>query len=529
MRFLYNAKIRTNDPHRPTAATLAVDGGRVIAVGSEAEILALAGSKDEKLDMQGRSIWPGLTDAHIHLQHYAFALQMIECETPTRQECLRRVSEKAAQGKPGEWVRGHGWNQNDWPEGFGTVRELDAAAPDQPAYLTAKSLHAAWTNSAGLKAAGITRATPDPEGGKIGRFEDGSPNGLLFESAMGLVEKIIPAPSIPRIVEAIAGAQQNLFSMGITSVHDYDRSACFNALQLLQESGRLQLRVVKSIPVEDLDHAAAIGLRTGFGNEHLRIGPVKLFADGALGPATAAMLQPYEDSPDNTGILLIDSEQIFEVGQVAASHGISMAIHAIGDRANHEVLLAYEQLRRFEQENHLPALRHRIEHVQVLHPDDYSRLSDLQVIASVQPIHATSDMYTADRKWGARSAGAYAFRTLLDRGTHLCFGSDAPVESPNPFLGLHAAVTRRRPDGSPGDSGWYPEQRLSLEEALRGFTTGPAYAAGLENSLGRLSPGFMADLIVLEEDLFDLQPDLLYSQKPVSTMVGGEWVWQLER
>lgn len=529
MRFLYNARIRTNDPNRPAATALAIDNGRVTAAGADAEILAGAGSKDEKQDMSGSTIWPGLTDAHIHLQHYAFALQMIECETATREECIQRVTRKAEQAKAGGWIRGHGWNQNDWPEGFGTVKELDAAAPAHPVYLTAKSLHAAWTNTAGLKAAGITRSTPDPDGGKIGRFEDGSPNGLLFESAMALVEKVIPSPSISNITEAIDAAQHSLFRMGITSVHDYDRSACFTALQTLQASARLRLRVVKSIPQEDLEHAAALGLRTGFGNAQLRIGSVKLFADGALGPATAAMLQPYEDSAENTGILLLDNEQIFEVGQLAASHGISVAIHAIGDRANHEVLLAYEQLRRYELENQLPALRHRIEHVQVLHPDDYSRLADLNVIASVQPIHATSDMYTADRKWGSRSAGAYAFRTLLDRGTHLCFGSDAPVESPNPFLGLHAAVTRQRPDGSPGSDGWYPEQRLSLEEALSGFTTGPAYAAGLERSLGRLSPGFMADLIVLEKDPFDIPRSTLYNQQPVSTMIGGEWVWQAER
>ena len=205
-----------------------------------------------------------------------------------------------------------------------------------------------------------------------------------------------------------------------------------------------------------------------------------------------------------------------------------MAIHAIGDRANHEVLLAYAQLRRYEQENHLPSMRHRIEHVQVLHPDDYARLAELDVIASVQPIHATSDMFTADRHWGQRSAGAYAFRTLLERGTRVCFGSDAPVESPNPFLGLHAAVTRQRPNGSPSAEGWYPNQRLSLEEALAGFTTGPAYAAGLENQLGQLAPGFYADLIVLNQDPFEIPSSSLHMLQPAATMVGGEWVWQAE-
>lgn len=524
MLVLYHARPLRDHPQNSVTA-LAIDHGQILAAGSDAEILALPGIT-EKIDLGGKTVWPGLTDAHIHLQHYAFALQMVDCETTTRAECLRRVAEKAASLPAGEWLRGHGWNQNDWPEGFGTVTELDAVAPGVPAFLTAKSLHAAWANSAALQAAGITRSTPDPQGGKIGRFEDGSPNGLLFESAMDLVYDVIPEPGIEQVAQAIGQAQHNLFRLGITSVHDYDRAECFAALQILQEREALQLRVVKSIPLDDLDHAAALGLRTGFGGDYLRIGAVKLFADGALGPRTAAMLQPYEGDAQNTGILLLDNEQIFEYGQKAAAHGISMAIHAIGDRANHEVLLAYEQLRRFERQNGLAGLRHRIEHVQVLHPDDYDRLAALDIIASVQPIHATSDMHTADRHWGRRSAGAYAFRTLLDRGTRLCFGSDAPVESPNPFLGLHAAVTRRRTDGDPGPDGWYPEQRLRLEEALAGFTTGPAYAAGLENKLGRLRPGYYADLIVLDEDPFDLPADELHRLQPAATMIGGKWVWQ---
>ncbi len=309
-------------------------------------------------------------------------------------------------------------------------------------------------------------------------------------------------------------------------MHDYDSIRCFTALQLLEKAEQLRLRVVKGIPFEALPHAAAVGLRSGFGSAYVRIGSVKLFADGALGPQTAAMLQPYEGSPENTGFLLLDSEQVFETGQKAAQSGLSLAIHAIGDRANHEVLNAYAQLRQFETEQHLPHLRHRIEHVQMLHPDDLQRLAQLGVIASVQPIHATSDMFMADRFWGKRSAGAYAFRTLLSANTALAFGSDAPVEQPNPFLGIHAAVTRQRPDGQPAQDGWYPDQRLSLMEALAGFTTGPAYAAGLENRLGQLAPGFYADLTVFENDPFGLPVSDLYTVQPIATMVGGRWVWE---
>jgi predicted amidohydrolase YtcJ len=270
----------------------------------------------------------------------------------------------------------------------------------------------------------------------------------------------------------------------------------------------------------------AIGLRTGFGSCYLRIGSVKMFADGALGPRTAAMLQPYVNEPENTGILTLDSEEILEAGQHAARSGLSLAIHAIGDRANHEVLNAYAHLRQYEQAEHLPHLRHRIEHVQILHPDDVSRLASLQVIASVQPLHATSDMLMADRFWGQRSAGAYAYGSLRDAGTALAFGSDAPVEQPNPFLGIHAAVTRRRSNGAPHPAGWYPRERLSLMETLHGFTTGPAFAANLENRLGRLAPGYYADLIVMPEDPFQLSEDMLHTVQPCATMVGGEWVWQ---
>jgi predicted amidohydrolase YtcJ len=248
------------------------------------------------------------------------------------------------------------------------------------------------------------------------------------------------------------------------------------------------------------------------------------------------MFQPYIGEGENRGILNMDGEELFEYGRKAAQVGLGMTVHAIGDRANHEVLNAYEQLRSYEKENDLPALRHRIEHVQVLHPDDLARLGSLNIIASMQPIHATSDMLMADVFWGERSQYAYAMRTQLDHGARLALGSDAPVESPNPFWGLHAAITRRRADGSPSAKGWYPEQKLTLAEALEGYTLGPAYAAGMEDRLGRLAPNHLADLIVLDvsprrhgdaaQDPFTCEPDELLTMQSSATMVGGEWVWQ---
>lgn len=527
MLLLHNARIYTMNPDHPVVNALAIQNQRIFAAGSNADILALAKAGDQIIDMAGKTILPGLTDAHMHLEYYAGFLQSVDSETDTIEECLRRVERHALSLPEGAWVRGHGWNQNVWSGSFGTTAQLDAVSHGHPVFLTAKSGHAGWANTAALKMAGITANTPDPFGGVIMRGADGQPTGILLETAMEPVETILPEPTEVETSYMIEAAQKQLWKVGITGVHDFDRRRSFEALQILDARGGLKLRVVKSIPVELLAHAAALGLRSGFGSDFLRIGSVKMFVDGALGPRTAAMLQPYEDDPNgDTGILLMDSEHILEQGQIAADTGLSLAIHAIGDRANHEVLNAYEQLRRYEKSKNLPAFRHRIEHTQLLHPDDVDRLAALNVIASMQPIHATSDMFIAEKNWGARSKGAYAWNTLLKRGTRLAFGSDAPVESPNPFWGLHAAVTRTRPGNIPAPEGWYPAERLTLAEALAGFTTGAAYAANWEDELGQLAPGYFADLLVFNDDPFTLPPSHLHDLLPRSTMVGGEWVWE---
>ncbi|HEX8990818.1 MAG TPA: amidohydrolase, partial [Anaerolineales bacterium] len=440
MKILHHARVHTLNASRPLASAVAIDHGEVLAVGGE-ELLSEF-PKARKQDLDGRVVLPGLTDAHLHLQYYALGLQKVDCETDTVEESLSRVAERARSLKAGEWVLGHGWNQNvwgSWPE----AAQLDAITTDQPVFLTAKSLHAAWANSAALKMAGISAGRPDPKDGKIQRDERGEPTGILLESAVALVGDMVPPPGLAALADAIDKAQGILWRMGLTGVHDFDRRESFMALQQLHAERRLKLRVTKSIPVELLDHAFELGLRTGFGDDWLRIGSVKAFMDGALGPRTAAMFAPYDGEPENRGILNMDGEQLFELGRRAADVGLGMTVHAIGDRANHEVLNAYEQLRRYETEKSLPHLRHRVEHVQVLHPDDVPRLAQLDVIASMQPIHATSDMRMADRYWGERTSYAYALKSQLDVEAHVAFGSDAPVESPNPFRGIHAAVTRR--------------------------------------------------------------------------------------
>ncbi|HEY5157965.1 MAG TPA: amidohydrolase [Anaerolineales bacterium] len=525
MKLLYNARIHTLDPVQPDASAIAIENERIISVGG-GELLAEFENM-EREDMDGRVILPGMIDAHIHLQLYALSLNKVDCEAENKDQILHRVSERVRQTPPGDWVLGHGWNQNTWGGSWPCAADLDAVSPQNPVYLTAKSLHASWANTAALTLAGISKSSPDSMDGRIQLDKRGSPTGIFFENAANLFEAVIPETGPAALAASIQQVIAGMWRMGLTGVHDFDGRTCFQALQMLHERGELHFRVVKSIPLDLLPQAADLGLRTGFGDDFLRIGSVKLFADGALGPHTGAMLEAYIDEPRNRGILIMDNEQLFEHGCLAAESGLSLAVHAIGDRAVHEVLEGIARLRVYERENGLPALRHRIEHVQTIHPADAGRLANLNLIASMQPTHAPSDMLIADRALGERAAFSYAWRTQLQNGVRLAFGSDAPVESPNPFRGLHAAVTRCRVDGSPGREGWFPEQRLTVDEALEAFTNGAAFVAGLDHCLGRLSAGFLADLIVLEKDPLTCDPADLYFIQPVATMVGGEWVWQL--
>jgi hypothetical protein len=501
---------------------LAIRSGRVDALGTAAAVEAAADRKTERIRLGGRTVLPGLIDAHVHLHQYALGLDQVDCATPTLEECLGRLGRRAGTAPPGSWVRGHGWDQNLWGR-YGTLQELDGAVPGNPAFLTAKSLHSGWINSRALALSGINSATPDPPGGRIERDAQGAPTGILFESALRLVSQVIGEQTPQALADQLQRAQSALWELGLTGIHDFDGPQCLRALQILRQSGRLGLRVLKNVPAAELEHALALGLRSGFGDDWIRLGNIKLFADGALGPRTAAMFDAYQGEADNTGMLLMDAEELAEIGIRAAEGGWGLAVHAIGDRANHEVLDAFSTVRAHERGRGAPLLRHRIEHLQVMHPDDLTRPAELGVVASMQPIHALSDMAMAERFWGERTRHAYAWRAQLEAGARLAFGSDAPVESPNPFWGLHAAVGRRRSDGSPGPDGWHPQQKLQLREALSAYTLGPAYAAGWEGVQGRLRPGAWADLIVLDRDPFECEVEELAALKPVGTMVGGEW------
>jgi len=507
---------------RATALVLRVD--TIIYVGDDDSARERSGqTRGQVIDLHGATVIPGLTDAHMHLQSYALGLHEVNAETPSLQGALARVAQRSAESPSGEWILGFGWNHNAWGGDFPTASQLDSVAPANPVCLSAKSGHARWVNTQALRMAGITAETADPPGGRIVRDALGQPTGILLEEAMSLVEAVIPQPTHDAIVAAMRRAMPVASRAGLTGVHDMGGPSAFGAEQVLHSNRELSLRITKSIPLEYLDEAIALGLRTGFGDDWLRIGAVKAFTDGALGPRTAWMIDGYDSAPEEAGIAVAEPEVLRQSVSRANAAGLACAIHAIGDRAVRTAIDIYSSVSPAKGPG---ALRNRIEHVQLVHPADQGRLAQHGIIASMQPIHATSDMLMAERHWGARCAGAYALKTMLRHGTVLALGSDCPVEVIDPLVGIHAAVTRRRADGSPGPEGWYPEQRLTVEEAVRGFCWGPAYAAGMENRLGSLRAGNLADLTILAQDIFAIAPMEIRDVAVLGAVVGGQFTWR---
>src|SRR3989441_2233173 len=490
-----NGRIYTLEPSSPLAEALAVRNGRIAAVGRTAD-LRDAFPKLRPVDLGGRAVVPGFVDSHIHLPSCGINLERVDL-TGARSlaEAVGLVAAAVRRARPGTWVRGRGWNKNAWPEQrFPSKDDLDPISPEHPVALGSRDGHLLWVNSAALRLARIDQRTPNPSGGEISRDGRGQPSGLLKEEAKQLIWKVMPPADDETIEQGILTAAEALHRLGIVGVHSfvgtegYEGAPAFAAYQRLHARAALKLRVWTTLPVQALDAAAGAGLRTGFGNEWLRVGPVKIFADGTLGSQTASMLEPFDSQTGNTGIAVYTREEPADRGERAVKGGFWCAIHAIGDRANRWVLDA--------DETHAGAsarlgARHRIEHVQLLHPDDLPRLARLRVVASMQPIHATSDRDIADRYWGRRNQYAYAWRSLLGYGTALAFGSDAPVETPDVLQGVYAAVTRRRA-GEPGGVSWHPQEALTVDEAFRAYSVGAAYASGQEDSGGRPGGGEMA-------------------------------------
>jgi len=532
---LLNGAIYTMDPSQPQAQALATRGPRIEAVGSDEELKGMATHGDWRVvDLQGRAVVPAFTDCHLHFLQYAFKGSGLSLEERlSLEEVLSSVQEYARNADAGSWIRGWGWSDSTWTPGKVAWRQqLDRVAPRYPVVLTKKDGHVIWVNSEALRRAGVDVETPEPPGGVIERDrETGEPTGIFKEEAMHLVCDAIPSATPKDRQAALRRAMSEAHKLGITGIHDCGQwqsvkgaSESFTDYQEMLARDELAVRVFMMIPRANLDEAINAGLRSGFGNDYLRVGNVKLFCDGTLGSQTAQMIEPFVGQPDNKGVAAITQEELQDTVLRASEAGIACSVHAIGDKASRRVLDAIEKQRRARSGREL---RHRIEHVQLLHADDVPRFRELEVIASMQPIHATQDMYLADRYWGERAELAYAWRSLLGAGARLAFGSDAPVESMDPLVGIHAAVTRQRADGQP-DGGWHPEQRLTVGEAVHAYTAGAAYASGTEKERGSLAHGKLADMVILSHDIFNMAPQDLLEARAKATVFDGRVVYGSE-
>lgn len=477
-------------------ALLAVDG-RVRAVGTLAEVRRSSGDA-EAIDLDGGLMTPGWIDTHVHFLWWAIQMSQIDVrEAATVDEALAAI-ERHAQALPaGAWIQGGRFDKNRWGR-WPTAAELDRVTAGRPAALRSRDGHSRWLNSAALQAARIDRTTSSPAGGVIERDADGAPTGILKENANWLVDAVVPAPDDAECLAAIARGQAEAHRRGIVGIEDLESASAFRAFARHHERGLLALRVAMGIPFGSLDAAVELGLRTGLGDAWLRIGHLKIFTDGALGSQTAALEEPYAGSTDR-GLLTIDPADLGAAVAQAADAGIAVAIHAIGDRAVAAALDAIAPTRAIH-----PKLRQRVEHVQLVRAADIPRFGTLGIIASMQPIHATSDRDLVDRYWGPeRARRAYPWRALAAAGAALAFGSDAPVEPIDPLRGIHAAVDRRRPTDH---DRWQPQEALTLDAAIAGYTSGAAYATGREREAGTLAVGMRADATVIDRDLALLPP-----------------------
>ncbi len=514
------AHIYTSDPAHPTARAMAVKDGRILAVGDDA--VRLAGPGTRRIDARGAAIIPGFIDSHVHMESLGDALETLDLRGLRSPEAIaEKVRAAARERAPGEWIRGHAWDQSLWPgKEFAGHAVLTAAAPGNPVYLTRVDGHAAWVNRKAMELAGITRQTPDPAGGKLLRDSQGEPIGVLIDHAESLVASKIPDPTPDVVRRHLARAAKECARLGMTTVHDAGASREeIEAYRALIAQKQFPIRVY-----------AMIGGAGSLWREYLKRGPeigdrltirsIKLMADGALGSRGAYLAEPYSDDPGNRGLLLLKPEKIEEVARQAAAHGFQVNTHAIGDLANHLVLEAYAAALGGKNDK-----RFRIEHAQVVTLDDVALFAKYSVIASMQATHATSDMRWAEARLGPqRVKGAYAWRRFLSAGVPVPNGSDFPVEDPNPILGFYAAITRQDPSGEPA-GGWYPDQRMTREEALKSWTIAGAYAAFEEKTKGSLTPGKMADFVMLSRDIMQVEPHQIPSTRVTMTVVGGEIVY----
>lgn len=526
---LLNGRIWTGSAAQPEAEAVACLGGKIAAVGGTAEIRRWIGPRTRVIDLQGKRLVPGFNDAHVHFVDGGQGLASVQLrDAPTEREFRDRIARFAARLAPGRWILNGNWDHENWtPARLPTRQLIDEGTANNPVFINRLDGHMALANTAALKLAGVTRETADPPGGTIVRDARGEPTGVLKDAAMNLVYRVIPDPTEDELIEAIKAAMRYAAENGVTSVQDMSASpTVLAAYQRLLGRGELTVRIYAHQPLANWDRLAKVGVRAGFGGDKLRIGGLKGFADGSLGSTTALFFDPYLDEPETRGLpsdeMIPESKMLANI-LAADRAGLQIAVHAIGDRANKTIL---DMFARAETENGARDRRFRIEHAQHLRKEEIAEFGRRRVIASMQPYHAIDDGRWAENRIGPeRARGTYAFRSLLDGGATLAFGSDWFVAPMEPLMGIYAAVTRRTLDEKrPG--GWVPEEKISVAEAVRAFTYGSAYAAFEEKIKGAIEPGKLADMAVLSENIFAIDPVRIRQVKVVMTIFDGRVVFE---
>ncbi|HEY6226542.1 MAG TPA: amidohydrolase [Verrucomicrobiae bacterium] len=525
---IINASVHTMDDAQPRAEAVAISGNRIVAVGSTADIRALAGPKTRIIDAAGKNVFPGFNDSHVHFLSGGYSLSSVDLrDAKSPEEMARRLAAYAKTIPKGRWILGGDWDHEKWPGAPLPTKEIiDSATPDNPVFVNRLDGHMALANSLALKLAGVTKETKEPAGGVVVRDKNGEPTGVLKDAAENLVERAIPPKSFEENHAAAKAASEHAAKMGVTSVTDMSAGDDVGVYQYLLEHGELKNRIYAIRSIVSWEVLQKTGVRAAFGSDMLRIGGLKGFSDGSLGSTTAYFFEPYNDAPNTRGLLF---DQMLPEGimlkrvEGADKAGLQVMIHAIGDEANFRILEIYRQT---AEANGPRDRRFRIEHAQHLRASEIPWFGSQKVIASMQPYHEADDGRWCDKRIGPeRSKGTYAFRSLLDTGAVLAFGSDWTVAPLNPLEGIKAAVTRQTLDGKNPD-GWHPEQKISIDEAVRAYTVGSAYAEFAEKVKGTITVGKLADIVMLDRDIYAVQPPEIDKARVVMTIMDGRVVFE---
>ena len=522
---IVNARVWTGDPRRPWADAVAAAGERLVAVGSSAEVRKLAGPTTRVIDAHGMMVVPGLIDSHVHFLDGGFALSSVQLrDAATREEFVRRIAAYASTLPKGAWITHGDWDHERWGGALPERTWIDSITPDNPVWINRLDGHMSLANSLALRAAGVGRATRDVDGGTIVRDASGEPTGILKDNAMSLVDRVVPPPTPEQTDRALDAAMHYVAEHGVTSVHNMGTWDDLAVFERAHHAGRLITRIYAVVPLASWERLRDTVAARGRGDDWLHIGGLKGFVDGSLGSHTAAMLAPFTDAPNDSGFFVNTPEDLYAWTSGADRSGLQVIVHAIGDRAIRTQLDIFARVAR-EDVGHTDR-RFRIEHAQHIAPADVPRFGQLGVIASMQPYHAIDDGRWAERVIGhERGKTTYAFRSLLDTKARLAFGSDWFVAPPFPLMGIYAAATRRTLDGAnPG--GWYPEQKIGVEDALRAYTSGAAYAEFMEREKGTLARGMLADFVMIDRDLTRVAPETIADARVMLTVVGGRVVYE---